>query len=324
MASSGSASNGPLGTVGISAVSTALILLLALLLDGAFGEPKWLWSRIPHPAVVMGRAVGWMDDQFNSGDAKTRSGILSLIALCAGAGIFGLFVSNLPDYGILQTLLAAILLAQKSLTQHVTAVANALRLSTADGRLAVAQIVGRDTRNMDDSAVARGAIESAAENLSDGVIAPAFWFLLLGLPGLLIYKITNTADSMIGYMTPRHREFGWAAARFDDLINWIPARITALLIALTHGTLSKGHLILRDAPLHRSPNAGWPESAMAVALNVALAGPRSYNGELREFPFVHEEGRQTLTANDVDAASAALWRTWGAAVFIAAIVALLT
>jgi len=304
-------------------VNTALILLLALLLDAIFGEPKWLWSRLPHPAVLMGRAVGWMDARFNTGKAKARNGILSLIALCLGAGLLGMLVSNLPDYGIFQALLAAILLAQKSLTQHVTAVADALRLSTADGRLAVAQIVGRDTRVMNDNAIARGAIESAAENLSDGVIAPAFWFLFLGLPGLLIYKITNTADSMVGYMTPRHREFGWAAARFDDLINWIPARITALLITLTHNGWSKSHLILRDAPLHRSPNAGWPESAMAVALDVALAGPRSYEGELRDFPFVHDEGRHNLTPHDIDAASQALWRTWAAAVFIIAIVALL-
>lgn len=303
-------------------MSNALILLFALLLDGVFGEPKWLWSRISHPAVLMGRAVGWMDSQFNTGEK--RNGILTLIALCTVAGVIGILVSNLPDFGIIQILIAAILLAQKSLTQHVTAVANALRLSTGDGRLAVARIVGRDTRDMDDAAIARGAIESAAENLSDGVIAPAFWFLLLGLPGLLIYKATNTADSMIGYMTPRHREFGWAAAKFDDLINWIPARITAFLITLTHGALSKSNLILRDAPLHRSPNAGWPESAMAVALNIALAGPRSYDGEMREFPFVHNEGRHTLTAYDVDAATAALWRTWAATVSIVAIVAFFT
>ncbi len=302
-------------------MSNALILLLALLIDGIFGEPKCLWSRIPHPAVLMGRLVGWMDNRFNTG--QRRNGILVLIALCAGAGILGFAVSNLPDYDIIQTLIAAILLAQKSLTQHVTAVANALRLSIGDGRLAVAQIVGRDTRDMDQSAVARGAIESAAENLSDGVIAPAFWFLLLGLPGLLIYKITNTADSMIGYMTPRHREFGWAAARFDDLINWIPARITAFLIALCHGTLSKASLIFRDAPLHRSPNAGWPEAAMAVALNIGLAGPRSYDGELRAFPFVHTEGRHTLTADDVDSASAVLWRTWATTVLLTAFVALI-
>ena len=303
-------------------MSNAQILLLVLLLDAVFGEPKFLWSRLSHPAVLMGRAVGWMDDRFNTGETKKRSGVLSLIALCAGAGVFGIFVSNLPDYGIIQTLLAAMLLAQKSLVQHVSAVANALRLSTGDGQLAVAQIVGRDTRDMDESAIARGAIESAAENLSDGVIAPAFWFLLLGLPGLLVYKITNTADSMIGYKTPRHREFGWAAARFDDLVNWIPARLTALLILVTNRAYKKWRIILRDAPLHRSPNAGWPESAMAVALNVTLAGPRSYEGETRDFPYVHVEGRHALTANDVDAATTALWRTWGAGVFITALIAL--
>lgn len=305
-------------------MSNALILLIALLLDGLFGEPKWLWSRIPHPAVLMGRAVGWMDDKFNTGDKKRQSGVLALLALCVVAGGIGLLVSNLPDFGIIQTLIVAILLAQKSLAQHVSAVADAMRLSTGDGRIAVAQIVGRDTRSMDDSAIARGAIESAAENLSDGVIAPAFWFLLLGLPGLLIYKITNTADSMIGYLTPRHREFGWAAARFDDLVNWIPARLTALLIALTHGAHTKWRTVLRDAPLHRSPNAGWPEAAMAVVLNVALAGPRSYAGEMREFPFVHKEGRQSLTAKDVDAATTTLWRTWTALVLITAILALFT
>ena len=303
-------------------MSNALILLLALLLDALFGEPKWLWSRLPHPAVLMGRIVGWMDRRFNTGTQKKRNGILTLIALCTGAAVIGVLVSNLPDYGIIQTVIAAILLAQKSLTQHVAAVANALRLSTGDGRLAVAKIVGRDTRNMDNSAIARGAIESAAENLSDGVVAPAFWFLLLGLPGLLVYKITNTADSMIGYLTPRHRDFGWAAARFDDLINWIPARITALLIALTHGALGKWRIILRDAPLHRSPNAGWPESAMAVALNIALAGPRSYDGEMRHFPYVHQDGQHMLTANHIDAATTALWRTWIALVLITAFIAL--
>lgn len=302
-------------------MNTALILLAALLLDGLFGEPKFLWSRMPHPAVLMGRAVGWMDTRFNTGTQQKRNGIFVLVALCFGAGSIGVLLSNLPDYGIIQTIIAAILLAQKSLTQHVTAVARALRLSTGDGRLAVAQIVGRDTRDLDDSAIARGAIESAAENLSDGVIAPAFWFLLLGIPGLLIYKITNTADSMIGYMTPRHRDFGWAAARFDDLINWLPARLTALLIMLAYSVAGKWRIILRDAPLHRSPNAGWPEAAMAVALNISLSGPRSYEGEMRDFPFVHNEGRHDLTPHDIEAASTALWRAWVGLVLITASIA---
>ena len=311
-------------------MNTALILLLAMLLDALLGEPKWLWSRVPHPAVLMGRAVGWLDENFNTGvigldpKERKRSGILTMAALVLGAWVVGVIVSNLPDFGILQIILAAMLLAQKSLTQHVTAVADALRLSTADGRLMVARIVGRDTATMDDTAVARGAIESAAENLSDGVIAPAFWFLLLGLPGLLIYKITNTADSMIGYKTERHADFGWAAARLDDVLNYIPARLTALLITATHGTLNKWRLILRDAPLHRSPNAGWPEAAMAVTLNIALSGPRSYHGQMRDFPYVHPEGRRILTPDDIDAAVKALWRAWGGMIAIVAIVALFT
>ncbi|WP_428547247.1 adenosylcobinamide-phosphate synthase CbiB [Profundibacter sp.] len=311
-------------------MNTALILLLAMLLDALLGEPKWLWSRVPHPAVLMGRAVGWLDENFNTSvigidpKERKRSGILTMAALVLAAWVVGVIVSNLPDFGILQIILAAMLLAQKSLTQHVTAVADALRLSTADGRLMVARIVGRDTATMDDTAVARGAIESAAENLSDGVIAPAFWFLLLGLPGLLIYKITNTADSMIGYKTERHADFGWAAAWLDDVLNYIPARLTALLIAATHGTLNKWRLILRDAPLHRSPNAGWPEAAMAVTLNIALSGPRSYHGQMRDFPYVHPEGRRILTPGDIDAAIIALWRAWGGMVAIVAIAALFT
>jgi adenosylcobinamide-phosphate synthase len=183
-------------------------------------------------------------------------------------------------------------------------------------------IVGRDTAVLDRSAVARSAIESAAENLSDGVIAPAFWFLIGGLPGLLLYKITNTADSMIGHRTERHEQFGWAAARFDDLLNLIPARLTAVLVALTHGWLNPAP-ILRDAPLHRSPNAGWPEAALACVLNIALAGPRSYNGKMQDFPWVCPEGRRTLGPDDIDRTVAALWRAWGAMLAITIVVALI-
>jgi adenosylcobinamide-phosphate synthase len=208
---------------------------------------------------------------------------------------------------------AAILLAQRSLAQHVGAVADALRLSVGDGRLAVAQIVGRDTAAMDGSDVARAAIESAAENLSDGVIAPVFWFVVAGLPGLVAYKVVNTADSMIGHRTPRHKEFGWAAARLDDVLNLIPARLTALLIAVAARAPHALPVIWRDASLHRSPNAGWPEAAMAASLGVALAGPRSYHGERRDYPFVNGEGRHDIGADQIDAAVHLLWRTWGLA-----------
>lgn len=290
------------------------ILLLALILDALLGEPDWLWSRLPHPAVLMGRLIGWTDRTLNTGSHKKLKGALTMAALVIGAWSLGTLIPMLPGAGLIEAVLAAILFAQKSLCQHVGAVADALRLSLPSGRTAVARIVGRDVAAMDETGVARAAIESAAENFSDGLVAPVFWFLLLGLPGLLVYKITNTADSMIGYLTPRHRDFGWAAARFDDLLNWVPARLTAGLFALVHGRFDAAPLIRRDAPLHRSPNAGWPEAAMAIILNLALAGPRSYEGRLQTFPFVHPEGRHTAGPDDIDAAVRTLWRSWAAIV----------
>ncbi|MDZ4135020.1 MAG: adenosylcobinamide-phosphate synthase CbiB, partial [Paracoccaceae bacterium] len=236
---------------------TAALLIGALLLDAALGEPRGIWGRVPHPAVLMGRAVGWIDARFNADAQRRVRGAFAMAGLCLGAGFSGWLIARVPDYGLLEMLAAAVLLAQRSLVQHVQAVGNALRLSLGDGRRMVARIVGRDVTALDAPGVARAAIESAAENLSDGVVAPAFWFLLGGLPGLMIYKITNTADSMIGHRTARHQDFGWAAARLDDVLNWVPARITAALIAVGHGWFRPAP-ILRDAPLHRSPNAGWP------------------------------------------------------------------
>ena len=301
---------------------SAVLLIPALLLDAAFGEPKLIWNRFPHPAVLMGRLISWADATYNEGDDRRQKGIFVMICLGFGALLLGWLIHKIPDCGLLEILLAAILLAQRSLVQHVQAVGDVLRLSLNDGRRTVAMIVGRDTAALDETGVARSAIESAAENLSDGVIAPAFWFLIGGLPGLLLYKITNTADSMIGHRTERHEHFGWAAARFDDLLNLIPSRLTALLVALTHGWLNPAP-ILRDAPLHRSPNAGWPESAMACVLNIALAGPRSYNGKMQDFPWVYPEGRRKLVPDDIDRTVAALWRTWAAFLAITIVVALI-
>lgn len=294
-----------------------MTLFFGMILDAIFGEPKWLWSRYPHPAVLMGRLIGWCDLRFNAGPARRDKGIAVLAGLVIGAGLLGLILDALPGK-IVDILVIAVLLAQKSLADHVRAVGDALRLSLGDGKRAVAMIVGRDTRDMDRPAVARSAIESAAENLSDGVIAPAFWFLIAGLPGLLIYKIVNTADSMIGYRTPRHADFGWAAARFDDLLNLIPARLTAAMIwAVTRRPDPRG--ILADAPLHRSPNAGWPEAAMAHGLDIALSGPRSYDGQLRDYPFVNAGGEHDLTPEDIDRAVGVLWKTWGVMLVLALI-----
>jgi adenosylcobinamide-phosphate synthase len=248
-----------------------------------------------------------------------------MAALGIGALLLGGVLSALPD--LVQALIVAMLLAHRSLIDHVLSVASALRLSTGDARLAVARIVSRDTRNMPAPAIARSAIESGAENFSDGVIAPAFWFLIAGFPGLLLYKITNTADSMIGYRTARHTDFGRAAALFDDFLNLLPARFSALLIVLSQGLHSakdaNWQAIRADAKLHKSPNAGWPESAMARAIDIALAGPRSYGGEMRDFPWVNPQGRKTIGAPEIEAACAALWRAWALALGMTAAAALL-
>ena len=287
-----------------------MTLFLALLLDAALGEPRWLWSRLPHPAVLMGRVIGWADDRFNRGAARRAKGAAACTTLCLGAGLLGAILSALPFGRPLEVIVVAVVIAQRSLVDHVRAVGDALRLSTGDGRQAVARIVGRDTSAMDDPAISRAAIESAAENFSDGVVAPILWFAFAGLPGILIYKIVNTADSMIGYQTPRHAEFGWASARLDDLMNRVPARVTALLIVVAQRAWNAWPVILRDARLHRSPNAGWPEAAMAAAIDVALAGPRSYGGEMRSFPFVNANGRHDPGPSDIDTAITVLWRGW--------------
>lgn len=291
-------------------MSGALILVLALLLDSLVGEPEWLWKRVPHPAVLMGKAIEWLDQTFNKGDNPMASGALGVLAFCVIAAMIGWAIEDVSFGGVLEVIVVAVLLAQKSLTQHVQAVADALRQSVEQGRDAVSQIVGRDTAEMDGPAVSRSAIESAAENFSDGVVAPVFWFLIAGLPGILVYKLVNTADSMIGYRTARHEAFGKFAARLDDAMNWVPARMTAVLFMVSRWQWQAWGVIRRDAPLHRSPNAGWPEAAMAATLGVALSGPRSYEGEMRDFPWVNAEGVRDIGPKEIDQSVDLLWSGW--------------
>ena len=286
-------------------------LVFAMLLDAIFGEPRFLWDRLPHPAVLMGRLVAFLDRTLNMGNDRKSKGVLALAILCFSAAVLGSVLSQLG--WVIEIIIAAILLAQKSLVDHVKAVATGLRISIAQGRFAVSMIVSRDTKDMTESQIARAAIESAAENFSDGVIAPAFWFLIGGLPAMLVYKFVNTADSMIGYKTKKYLEFGWASARFDDVLNWVPARISMLLIVAFAKQPINLKAIISEAKQHKSPNAGWPEAAMARAIDVALAGPRSYDGKLQQLPWVNETGRQSITANDVDSATRILWRTWNLA-----------
>ena len=297
-------------------MSGAGLLAAALLLDGIMGDPDALWRRVPHPVVLMGRAIALAERWLNRGRLRRLKGSAAVALLTGAAIALGGAIEQMPGGAVLSVLLAAILLAQRALSLHVRAVAEALGQGLGPARRAVGRIVGRDTGRLDDAAVARAAIESAAENFSDGVVAPAFWFALFGLPGILLCKMVNTADSMIGYRTERYRQFGWAAARLDDLVNWIPARISALLILLAGRKWPALSALRRDAGLHRSPNAGWPEAAMARVLGVALAGPRSYEGGWQDFPWVHPEGRRDAGRADILAADALLWRAWIALVLL--------
>ena len=290
---------------------TLSCILLALVLDAFLGEPVWVWSKVPHPAVIMGRIIKWGEVRYNNGINRKSKGIIFLTFILIFLAIFGYLIEQLPFAAIWKILIVSILLSHKSLTEHVTAVSLGLQKNISQGRTAVAMIVGRDTENLEESDIARSAIESAAENFSDGVIAPLFWFLVGGLPGILIYKFVNTSDSMIGYKNIQYNQFGWAAARLDDLLNWIPARLSGLLICVVYQNHSALSIMWRDAKLHRSPNAGWPESAMAGILGVSISGPRSYEGIIKNYPLVNADGKKKLTAVDIDNAVDVLWRSWG-------------
>lgn len=292
-------------------MSNAFLLVCAMCLDAALGEPNWLWSRIRHPAVMVGNVIDWLDQGLNQGTQRRLKGVVVVLLLVFAAVFLGRALALLGP--VAEIILGAILLAQKSLVTHVRDVGDGLRTSLAEGRAKVAMIVSRDTRDMTEAQVARSAIESAAENLSDGVIAPAFWFLVAGLPGLLIYKAVNTADSMIGYRSEKYRDFGWAAARLDDVLNLIPARLTCVMIVALSGQWTRWPEMVADARRHISPNAGWPEAAMARALNVALAGPRSYDRQVRDLAWVNGDAPRNIGAPEIFRACDMLWRVWGLA-----------
>lgn len=289
-------------------------LLLALLLDAAFGDPAWLYSRLPHPVALIGQAVAWLDRRCNregAGDrARRLAGILVVALLVATAAILGLalhaLLRRLALGWIIEAAVTSLFLAQQSLYRHVAEVARALACEgLAAGRRAVSRIVGRDPESLDEAGVCRAALESLAENFSDGVVAPLFWAVLAGLPGILVYKTVNTADSMIGHRTSRHLAFGWAAARLDDVLNLVPARLAGLLLAAAGIVIPSASprmafaAMIRDAARHRSPNAGWQEAALAGALGVALAGPRRYGGKTVEDHWMNQGGRVGATIEDV-------------------------
>jgi adenosylcobinamide-phosphate synthase len=289
-------------------------LLLSLALDAVFGDPEALNRRQLHPVQLIGRVIAWADARFNRENdtpgRRRNSGAWTTLGLLAGALILGHLVQALllalPLGWLWLAIVMSTLIAQKSLYDHVAAVASGLETGgLGGGRLAVSRIVGRDPEALDQAGVSRAAIESLAENYSDGVVAPVFWAALFGLPGLLAYKVINTADSMIGHKNARHLHFGWAAARLDDLLNLIPARLSGALVCAAAWILPGAdpvgawRAMGRDAKHHRSPNAGWPEAAFAGALGLAIAGPRVYHGELVDDHWMNEGGRPHAAAPDI-------------------------
>jgi adenosylcobinamide-phosphate synthase len=296
---------------------TLLVLFLALVFDRFVGDPDDIWRRVPHPVVLFGRAIGLADKLFNgkrmSSETRRFNGAAAIGGLLAASLFLGYVVNVLLlPFGVLgwviELLIVAVFLAQKSLHDHVQAVSIGLKRGGLEGgRHAVSMIVGRDPATLDEPAVCRAAIESLAENFSDGVVAPALWYAFLGLPGLFAYKMLNTADSMIGHRNAKYIDFGWASARLDDLANWPAARFSILLIAAgawvrssRTAAIAALDAALRDSGLHRSPNSGWPEAAMAGALGIGLAGPRVYGGVRVDEPMMNASGRFAATVADID------------------------
>ena len=300
----------------LAASHPLIVLFAALLIDAVVGDLRWLFRHVPHPVVLIGRLTGFLDDKLNrskrGGAALLIRGCIVTAIVVGLAGAFGAVLETVArgvPYGTaLELFCVVVLVAQRSLYDHGRAVSFALKRDSVEaGREAVSHIVGRDTASLDSHGIARGAIESLAENFADGVVAPVFWYLILGLPGLFAYKAINTLDSMIGYRSERYLQFGMVAARLDDVVNLIPARLSAILLVFasavtpTAAPLRAVKVVWRDANKHDSPNAGWPEAAMAGALDRALGGPRRYLGGVEKSEWIGD-GDARATPRDIDRA----------------------
>lgn len=320
----------------MTAAQTLFVLVGALALEATFGYPDWIYRRIGHPVSWIGHLIAFLDNRLNkeadSADARRNAGILALVILLIVSGLLAWILEQIFDHVLLGSFFIAVItstmIASRSLYDHVAAVARALdQYGLDNARDAVGRIVGRNPQTLDQHGVARAAIESLAENASDGIVAPVFWFAIFGLPGLVVYKAVNTADSMIGHRTPRHEAFGWASARLDDVLNLPASRLTALLLAIasfvTPGASAAGALeaITRDAAKHRSPNAGWPESATAGALGLKLNGPKVYGDRHVEDAYMGD-GRRDAMAEDIRAALRLTTTAWGIMVGLLLVIAI--
>lgn len=282
-------------------------MVVAMAVDALLGWPSWLFARIGHPVTWSGRLIGAIDSAWNRASdppaLRRAAGVAGALLVIVCSVAIGWVLQALLPSGWIQIVLVGILawplVALRSLHDHVAAVASPLLAGDIAGaREAVSRIVGRDPAALDEAGIARAAIESLAENASDGIVAPVFWGALFGLPGIFGYKAINTLDSMIGHRSERHEAFGWAAARIDDVANFIPARLTGFLFVLLASRRSEAFAcMIRDARRHRSPNAGWPEAAMAGVLGVRLSGPRIYHGSATEEPWLNEGARDPRAAD---------------------------
>ena len=279
-----------------------LPLLLGWLLDFFLGDP----SGLPHPVVWFGKMISWGEHRLNHGAHRMAKG--AVMAVCYILLVFFILwglkrlIPNMILWLILDTVIIFYCLAGTTLIREVREVFLALDRSLDEGRQQVARIVGRDTSQLTAQEVRTAALETLAENLSDGVIAPLFWLALLGTPGMLAYKMVNTLDSMIGYRTERYKDFGCWAAHIDDVANYIPARLTALLMVIASGKLSLLEFVWKNGRRHASPNSGYPEAALAGALNCRFGGPHYYFGELFDKPYIGENDRE-LTTQDMHTAT---------------------
>ena len=274
-----------------------LPLILGYLLDLIFGDPE----RLPHPIVWFGKMISWGEHRLNRGQHRMAKGAVMSVAyiLLVFFVLWGLIrlIPNAILWGVLNTIIIFYCLAGTTLIREVRNVFLALDESLEAGRKQVARIVGRDTSDLTAQEVRTAALETLAENLSDGVIAPLFWLAVLGVPGMVAYKMVNTLDSMIGYRTERYKDFGCWAARIDDIANYIPARLTAVLMVIASGKLSLLKFVWRNGRKHASPNSGYPEAALAGALDCRFGGPHYYFGELFDKPFIGENERDLTTAD---------------------------
>jgi adenosylcobinamide-phosphate synthase len=302
------------------------LLTLAIILDAIIGDPDSLWKRVPHPVVLFGRVISFFEEKRDDWNLETLGtnqgqapGFVAGLVLLAAFAVLCIFVSVFVDWisaiyvwlsWVVELIIVTALIAQKSLYEHVARVRDGLKSGGVEGgRDAVSMIVGRDVSQLSVSGVCKAAIESLAENFSDGVVAPIFWYAVLGLPGILFYKAVNTADSMIGHRTEEYEQFGKSSAILDDWMNWPAARLAAGLAwwaTLVHQGWKRSESVWKttraDAPHHRSPNAGWPEAAFAAALEISLGGDRSYGTEMVSARKLNESGRDELEIADIDRA----------------------